>query len=124
MRTTSDDLAQKITDQFINENPSIVIIIRRTKTATPGGGHVWSNPTPQISQVMRKVPQGRSMGERSVVTSSNGKEVVPTWLLMGYFDANIQRFDLFTIDGTDYEVLSVGRKPLMQRTVAEIVEYA
>lgn len=123
MRTVSDSVAEGITTQFIAENPSIVSVIRRTRTTNTAGGYTWTNPITQDPQTLRLVPHGKSLGERLVTTDSNGKEVVPTWLLVGHMDANLERFDLFTLDGDEYEILSVGGKPLMQRIIAEVVEY-
>jgi hypothetical protein len=125
MRTTNDDLAAKITTQFIEENPVDLVMVRRTKEATGAGGFRWTNPTPQAVQTMRVVLPNRSAtNEGGQRTDSSGKVVVPSYLIVAQLDANVERFDLVDIDGLQHEIVWVTSRPLFGRVVCEAVRHA
>lgn len=116
--TTSPAIARAISQKFINENPKAIILERRPRAATTAGGWKLGEPVPQEVQTMRHIP-GRMYAE-SVRTTANGREVHPTFTLVGMIDANIERYDRYTLDGQEYEVVWIERKNMFGRTVAEV----
>ena len=50
----------------------------------------------------------------------DGQAVHPGYALLGKHDADVQRWDTFTVDGRTYEVVFVGRNRQYQ-TKAEVV---
>lgn len=124
MKTTEVSLGEVVTRQFIDENPIEVVFTRRTKTPTASGGYTWTNPQQIQPQRVRKVipdRQAATQGIRRV--TEDGTVIVPSALLIGMIDLDVQRFDLATIDGKIHEVVFVTRRPIFQRTVVEVVQY-
>lgn len=117
----------KQTIAFIDERPEDVVIMRRTRTATTAGGWKYGAPTALPVQRMRKVASALR-GAVTRRTTEDGRQVIPTYTMIGLPDADIQEFDVFTLHpGTDkeesYEVVFVSREPNW-RTSAEVTEHA
>lgn len=123
MVTTSTSLAVILTDQFIKENPDNVILRRRSRVATSAGGWAQGPTVEQPEQTFRKIPVGR-VSAGANITTPDGKVVVPNFHLVCPLDANIQKDDVFTMDGMEYRVSEVIRRELFGRTVAEVIENA
>ncbi len=120
-QTTDADVAEAITRQFIDENPLEVTLVRSQKTQTSAGGWVLQNPTNLLPQTVRLVPG--QMYADTVRTTSDGREVNPTFTIVAPMDADMERFDTFSIDDFDYEIVWFYRKPLFQRSVGEVWRY-
>lgn len=117
----TDQMHLRQTEAFIAENPSAITIKRRSKTETASGGWKWGSPVPlPSSQTMRKVGSNR-VSVTIQRTTTDGKQVIPSAVLVGLPDADIQVGDLFDLDGKTYEVLTVDNDHPPWRMQAEVV---
>lgn len=112
----------KQTQAFIDENSDDIVIIRRTKQDDGAGGYTWSAPVDLPPQRMRKVGQGR-IGALTQRTTEDGRVLLPSAVLVALPDADVQRFDHFTLGDVDHEVLWVNTLPEWRLT-AEVLEHA
>lgn len=110
----------KQTEAFVAENPDVITFQRRPRTSTPSGGWKFGAPVALPPQTLRKVASGR-VGATTERTTSDGKTVIPTATLVGIPATDVERYDLFTLDGVDHEVVWVNRRPEW-RVSAEVVE--
>lgn len=117
---TADHLAA--TQMFIDERPVDVAIERITKIVDGQGGWTKSPPTTLPPQRVRKVAQGR-VSDTKQRMASDGALVIPTAVLIGMPDLDVQRYDKFSLYGVLHEVVWVTRLPEW-RTSAEVVERA
>jgi hypothetical protein len=56
---------------------------------------------------MRMVPLQDAVATRSERTTADGVQVTPSYMLLGNWDANVARFDSFTLDGRRYEIVFI-----------------
>lgn len=117
-QTTSLAVAVNITRQFIDEHPLEVVMGRRNRTPTSAGGWTLGSPVDQLKQTIRLI-SGR-MYVDTVRTTAEGRQVHPTHTLVALFGANIEKFDVFSIGGDDFEVVWVEDKELFGRKVGEV----
>lgn len=117
-QTTDKDIAYVITLQFIDEKPSKVQVRRRTKTTTSAGGWRLGEESIRPNQTIRLVPG--AVYADTVRTTIDGREIHPNFSLVAPIDADIEKHDLFTLDGSEYEVVWVDPKVLFQRLVGEV----
>ena len=115
---TAEHLAA--TQMFINERPVMISFVRTVKTSDGQGGWTKTTPTTLSPQRVRKVAQGR-VSDTTQRVSSDGAVVIPTSVLIGMPDLDVQRYDTFLYNGVPHEVLWVTRLPEW-RTSAEVVE--
>lgn len=121
MTTTTDtSVAEGITEQFIGENQVEVILQRRTKQPTTAGGFKWSAPTSLRSQGVRVVKSPTPAQAQQ--TNSDGQLAAVTATMVARLDADIEVFDQFSLDDKTYELVTLLRRPLFGRYVAELVE--
>lgn len=118
----TDALHIKATQAFINENPESIVITRRAKVVQPSGGFRYSAGAPLAAQTMRKVALNRISAAVERVTE-DGRTVLPTAALVALPTADLQRGDLFTLDGVPHEVVHVSDRPKW-RLQAEVIEHA
>lgn len=112
---------RKQTAAYINQN-AIEVVLRRGKWEADGkGGTLKAPPLPLPSQVCRMVAIGlvRAVTER---TTADGRVVVPSYVLVGMPEFDVEVGDIFTYDDRDYEVVNVSRLPEW-RTQAEVVNH-
>lgn len=117
-QTTDQDIAYVITLQFIDEKPSEVEFRRRTKVTTPAGGWKFNETAIGLKQRIRLVPG--AVYADTVRTTIDGREIHPTFTLVAVIDANVEKYDLFTLDDEEYEVVWVEKKVIFQRLVGEV----
>lgn len=108
MTLTAELRAQRrLTAMFIEADPLELQLMRSTRTPNGSGGYKVSAPAPVGGlQRMRLIPLQDGAPER---TNADGKEVVPQYMLMGSFDADLQRWDSFTLNGERYQIVFVNR---------------
>jgi hypothetical protein len=119
-QTTDVEIAQQLTEQFIQEKPVDIVIQRRTRTATSAGGWKLRAPVDLFSQTVRLEDSKGSIYTNAIRTTSDGREVHPTFVLIGSMDANVDKYDQFIIGDHTYEIVSVSRRELFQRTICEV----
>jgi hypothetical protein len=119
-QTSAEHIA--LTQAFIDENPSTITLLRRTKVPTGTGGWTWSASVEQTPFVARVVGQNlRSFN--STRTSEDGSLVIPTHVLIALPDEDVQVDDQFELEGKLFEVKTVNDRPRW-RINAEVVEHA
>lgn len=93
---------QRLTTQaFIDEDPTSIVIMRRTRVAKPGGGHDFV-PSPLPAQNFRYINQDTSGG---LGRGLDGGEVRSAgYVVIGRYDADVSVGDTWTDNGIKYEV--------------------
>lgn len=120
--TQASAIHLKQTEAFIAENPEAIVLTRRAKVVQQSGGWRYDAGVALLAQNFRKVAVGRVKDTVERVTE-DGRTVIPSAVLIGLPERDIQRGDLFTLDGVPHEVVFVNRRPEW-RVSAEVVEHA
>jgi hypothetical protein len=98
-------IQRRLTEQFIKADSLEIVLYRSTPVADGKGGYTHSAPAPLPAQTMRLIPLGDGATER---LTANGQAVSPQYMLMGLYDADMQRFDSFTVGNDRYDVVFVN----------------
>jgi len=97
--------AQRLLSQaFIEADARDVILLRSARTDDGAGGFTLGDPVSQGPQRFRLLPQEDGATER---TTAEGETATPQYMLMGPWNANMQRFDGFTLDGIRYQIVYI-----------------
>lgn len=103
-------MSRRQIDAMIKADPILVTFRRKSKINTPDGGWVWGSPTPlPTPQEVRLIPFKRRMTEFLVNTELGDLPDLP-YVLLGRYNLNIQKDDLFTYENQEFEVktLDIG----------------
>ena len=119
MTTMASDIHVAQTEYFINENPSTVRCLRRTRVATGTGGFTWSAAVDSGERTIRIVGQGSRVSEQPRVSAS-GEMVVPDGVAISVPDADWLKGDQFMHEGRLYEVVAVGMLPPWRKRLETI----
>jgi hypothetical protein len=95
---------QRISRAFIDADARDVILLRSPRTDDGAGGFVVGEPVSQGAQRLRLLPQEDGATER---TTAEGETATPQYMLMGPWNANMQRWDEFELDGIRYQVVYI-----------------
>lgn len=97
---------RKVMAAFIEADGRSITLQRPEFTKTDTGGYAKSNFTPQPPQTFRLVPYRRRLTD---LTTPKADGEVPTlpYVLVGYYNSNIQRMDEFTLDNVYYRVQGI-----------------
>jgi len=99
-------VAARSTQEFIDENPVDLVLVRVARVKSSAGGWVDGATTQIDPQRVRLVAQTGS--DR---LTQDGNLVVPRYTLVGMPDVNVQERDTFTFEDIDYRVGSVSTSP-------------
>lgn len=94
-------LLRYTTKQYIQDDPTEVIIMRQTKVSRPGGGHVFPK-NPIAPQIFRFVNQDITGG--AINGSDDGTARRFTYVLIGEHDADLDVNDTWEIDDQQYKI--------------------
>lgn len=97
---------RRLTKAFIEADVLPVVLLRSTFVPDGAGGEVKGDPLPLQPQRMRLIPLGDGAQERF---NANGTEVRPTYKLLGNYDADMERWDEFVLNGERYEVVFISQ---------------
>jgi len=98
---------RRLTAEFIEADPLELQIMRATRTPNGSGGYKTAAPAPVGGlQRLRLIPLQDGSTERY---DANGKQVFPQYMLMGPFDADLQRWDYFELNGDRYQIVFINR---------------
>lgn len=105
MPIASQELAvqRKLTKWYVDADSFECVLVRKVKVPTDAGGYV-TTPVPQPAQTLRMNPEQDGMMER---VTADGRAVRPSYMLVGKYDAIIERYDTFFKDGREYQVVFV-----------------
>jgi hypothetical protein len=99
------ELQRRITTAFIEADPLEIQLTRSTLTANGSGGYATSDPAPVGGlQRMRLIPQQGPIPEQ---LTADGRRVIPQYVLMATYQANMQRWDEFALNGERYQIVDV-----------------
>ena len=104
------------TDYFIGADPMRVELVRPVKVSNGHGGFVEGAPLVLPEQKLKLIPQNRHVDARQV---AEGAVALPSYVLMGYWDADVQAGDYFVYLGQRYDVTLVHPKRDYE-TIAEV----
>lgn len=98
-------MAQRnLTKYFIAADPISLVLTRTPKVSDGAGGLKNGTPVALTAQTVRLIPLQDATQQR---TTADGKQVLPQYMLMGEYNADIARGDTFVIAGRRYEVVFV-----------------
>jgi hypothetical protein len=122
MGIASAELAvqRQLTAAFIAADDCEVTLYRSSVTPDGAGGEVRGEPTPLAPQVFRLIPQGGTGADSKERFTRDGQAVSPDYILLGDHQADMQRWDTFTLGGRQYELVFVNQNRQYE-TKAEVV---
>jgi hypothetical protein len=91
---------------FIEADPVLVTFVLRKKKTDGAGGFKWVDDTeasPRDPQVMRLIPQNDIM---PVIQTVDGFQRQPSYVLLGRWDAVMNVWDYFTVNGQKFQIVS------------------
>lgn len=100
------------TTAFINADYKDIILNRVTRADNGAGGFTEAE-APIAAQRMRLIPQQGNMSP--LRETLDGEAVQPDYVLLGEWNADIQRWDTFEDAGRRYQVLFVHEKSSYER---------
>lgn len=92
--------------EFIRADWRDIILERPTKAATDAGSWIEGNPIQIGPQRFRLIPAKRRASNPEV-DSQDGNIPIQDWTMIGYWDADIQPDDEFTLNGDRYKVTAI-----------------
>jgi hypothetical protein len=103
-------IQRQLTAAFIAADYIQVTLMRSVWTSDGAGGEVKGASAPIAPQKARLIPQsdGASSGPSQGRLTSDGEIVQPSYMLMGSYQFDVQRWDQFTVDGRRYEVVFIN----------------
>jgi hypothetical protein len=105
MIATAELKAQRrITAAFIAADAQTIVLLRRSRTPDGAGGIETGPQVEQAPQTFRLLPQEDGATAR---TNADGESATPEYMLQGYWDANMQRFDEFVIGDRRYQIVYI-----------------
>lgn len=108
MTTMSSSLHSMQTEAFIDQNPSVVKCLRRSRTSTGTGGSVLGPEVDSGERTVRVVGQGGSTIPR---VSANGETVVPDGIAIAMPGQDWQVGDRFVHNGRKHEIVFINVLP-------------
>jgi hypothetical protein len=95
------DIQRKMTLAFIDTMPVIITLVPRIRTKMATGGFAFQTLSPREPQKMRLVePSGLPI----LLTGSDGVQREMELMLLGRWDADLEKYDIFDLEGRSYEV--------------------
>lgn len=91
------------TKAFIDADPLTLELIRKPRIDTADGGWKFGEPTTVPPQVLRLIPQSDVM---PLVQTPDGVQLTPSYVLLGEWTADIQRWDAFAVGGVKFMIVS------------------
>jgi hypothetical protein len=99
---------RKLTYAFIAADAIEVTLVRRTRTPDGAGGIETGPPVEQEPQRFRLLPQEDGATAR---TNADGESATPEYMLQGYWDCNMERFDEFVLeDGRRFQIVYIDNR--------------
>jgi hypothetical protein len=98
---------KRITTDFINRDFELITLTPRTQTRTSTGGYVFTPGTPRAPQKFHVIERVSNAMPRTRVVG--GDQRIEDFTLLGNWDAVVEPHDIFTMDGAEWEIVSVAR---------------
>lgn len=119
---TAYEAGVRQTDAVISQRPEDVVLVRTTEEDTSAGG---TRPGPSVAllgQRGRLLPADKVTNEAPLMTTPDGRQVRPDWMILFMPGADVQAGDTTTVRGHKLEVVAVSDMP-PHRIVAQAVEH-
>lgn len=100
---------RQLTSAFIDADYVDVVLYRSGQVSDGAGGFIPGDPVPLASQKVRIITQGSTGADSKARFTADGQQVSPDYVLMGTYDADVERWDIFFLDGREYEVVFVNQ---------------
>jgi hypothetical protein len=95
------DIHRRLTIAFIQTAPAVIILTPRARVKQPAGGFAYQSMASRAAQTMRLVePSGLPI----LLTGSDGVQRELEMILIGEWNADLERYDIFEYGGRSYEV--------------------
>lgn len=94
------------TRAFIDADPVVLVLTPNVKQKTAGGGKKMMPGTARLPQKFRMIPQG---DVQPSVQTPDGIQLTPTFVLMGDWLVDMERWDTFKFKGHSYQIVSTVR---------------
>lgn len=103
------DLAtnRRLTKAFIDHMPVTLTLTPRARVKKPAGGFAWEDQPPRAPQVFTLIEQGTVGGLPRPTVTVDGVERVVEFELLGEWNAELARDDVFTHKGKDWQVVDL-----------------
>lgn len=96
-------IQRRNTVAFINADPVLLVLKYRPKVHLSDGGYRWGAEASREPQTFRIIPTSDIMPQ---VQTPDGVQLVPTYVILGFWDAIMFRWDKFTLEGVNYQIVS------------------
>jgi hypothetical protein len=97
------DMQRRLTLAFIDSRPIMLTLIPRVRAKQPTGGFAFQELSPRSPQRMRLIEPFH--GTLPVMlTGSDGVQREMEMMLLGRWDCDLEKYDIFDHDGQYYEV--------------------
>lgn len=106
MDTTMTRSLRKVMAAFIEADGRQITIYRPEFSQTATGGYAKGNYTQLPPQTFRLVMYKRRLTDLTT-SKADGEIPVLPYVLVGYYNSNIQRMDEFSLDGVFYRVQGI-----------------
>lgn len=101
------DVQRMLTSAFIAALPTVITLTPRVRTKLPAGGFDLVEQTPRAPQTMTIIEQAGIDGQPVPRKTLDGVERVVSFEIVAEWDAAIERRDVFTHQGKDWEVVDL-----------------
>lgn len=105
--TAERDIQRRLTDEFIAADVVVLQLSRTTRIPNGAGGFKKTGVQDVTPQRFRLIPSQDGATERTTV---DGRAVTPSYMLMGEYSADLERFDEFELDGRRFQVVFINGK--------------
>jgi hypothetical protein len=96
------DIQRRITLAFIDTAPVILTLIPRVRAKQPTGGFAFQELSPRVPQKMRLIEPLGSLP--IMLTGSDGVQRELEMILLGRWDCDLEKYDVFQYSGRSFEV--------------------
>jgi hypothetical protein len=101
------NMQRKLTAQFIEADALEIQLLRADQVSNGSGGFTTGDPEPVGGlQRMRLIPLQDGSQER---LDANGKLVTPAYMLMGAYNADMERWDTFELGEKRYQIVFINQ---------------
>lgn len=104
------------THEFIMADPLWIVLSYAERGSDGEGGTLEEEPDDRDAQLFRLIPQTDVMPQ---VQTPDGVQLVPTYVLLGEWDAEMSRWDTFALGGVKFKIVSPIRPDYTSDNVYE-----
>jgi hypothetical protein len=95
---------RRLTLAFIDTAPVMIDLIPRVRAKQPTGGFAFQTLSPRGPQKMRLIESSFVGGLPVLLTGSDGVEREMQMILLGRWDCDLEKYDIFDYSGQSFEV--------------------